>query len=253
MLSDLFAAILALFRRAPAPAPVIRDNKIIGPVSGGIQFGKSPTLPGSTPVVAPLVPVPVTAPAPGAKPEVAAPHGPTWIDLCRPMTEHFERCVLIAYPDPASELGVAIQARGQWEHVLNGMAIPQDLLHLDGAPWTCGYGCTGADIVYGTVWTPAHADSQLTIRLNQAADAVDRRVKVEITPAQKGALADFVFNEGEENFATSMLLRLLNASDFVGAAAQFARWDLAKGKVMPGLVTRRAANKQLFTTGAWQP
>lgn len=169
------------------------------------------------------------------------------------MTEHFERCVLIAYPDPASELGEAIQARGQWEHVLNGMAVPQDLMHLDGAPWTCGYGCTGTDIVYGTVWTQAHADSQLTIRLNQAADAVDRHVRVELTPAQKAALTDFTFNEGEGNLAASTLLKLLNAGDFAGAAAQFPRWDLAKGRVLPGLVARRAANRKLFTSGVWQP
>lgn len=244
-LSDLVAAILALFRRAPAPSH--------SPSSPG-SVAQKPATAAPAPVVGPVVPVPVTPPTPAAKPEVpTAPHAPTWIDLCRPMTEHFERCVLIAYPDPASQLAEAIQARGQWEQVLNGAPIPTDLLHLDGAPWTCGYGCTGADIVRGTVWTQAHADSQLTIRLNQAADVVDRRVKVEITPAQKAALADFVFNEGEGNFAASTLLKLLNASDFVAAAGQFARWNLAQGKVLPGLVTRRAAEKQLFTTGAWQP
>lgn len=245
VLSDLIRAILSLFGRAPsAPAPTIPtiDAAHVAPAAAN--------------AVSPVVPVPVAPSVPVAKPEfapISAAPAPHWIDLCRPMTEHFERCVLIAYPDPASQLAEAIKARGQWEHVLNGMAIPKDLMHLDGAPWTCGYGCTGPDIVYGTVWTQAHADSQLTIRLNEAADAVDRHVKVELTPAQKAALTDFTFNEGETNFASSTLLRLVNVSDFVGAAGQFERWDLAQGKVLPGLVTRRAAEKQLFTTGAWQP
>jgi lysozyme len=247
-LSDLFAAILALFRSARAPSLSS---------SSAASAAPTPAAAAPAPVVKPVVPVPVMAPAVVAKSEAPtlpiAPAAPHWIDLCRPMTEYFERCVLIAYPDPASALGEAIQARGQWEHVLNGAAIPQDLIHLDGAPWTCGYGCTGPDISHGTVWTQTHADSQLTVRLNQAADAVDAHVKVDLTPAQKAALTDFVFNEGEGNFASSTLLRLLNASDFVAAAAQFGRWDLAKGKVLPGLDARRAAEKQLFTTGQWRP
>lgn len=237
-LSDLLAAILAIFRRAPAasapiPVPVVEPAHVAPAPTPRQPAGGTPVVP--VPVTPPLLPV------------------STWIDLCRPMTEHFERCVLIAYPDPASALGEAIQALGQWEQVLNGAAIPADLTHLDGAPWTCGYGCTGPDVHEGTVWAQTYADSQLTIRLNEAADAVDRYVKVEITPAQKGALADFVFNEGETALASSTLLRLLNASDFVGAAAQFARWDIAGGKAMPGLDARRTAEKQLFTTGQWRP
>jgi lysozyme len=244
-LSDLFAAILALFRRNPAPS--------LSPSSVS-SAAQKPASAAPAPINEKVVPLPVKPSSPVAKPEVptAAPV-PHWIDLCRPMTEHFERCVLIAYPDPASQLGEAIQARGQWEQVLGGAAIPADLTHLDGHPWTCGYGCTGPDIFEGVVWTQAHADSQLTIRLNQSADAVDRHVQVDISPAQKAALTDFVFNEGEGNFASSTLLKLLNSSDFVGAAAQFSRWDIAGGKPLAGLDARRAAEKQLFTTGAWQP
>lgn len=254
ILSDLLAAILAMFRRASPP-------EITSPVSYAPIQEPSHVAPAPQPAaVAPVVPVPVMPnvnPAPPPRqpfaPVSSTSSAPHWIDLCRPMTEYFERCVLIAYPDPASALGEAIQARGQWEQVLNGAAIPADLAHLDGKPWTCGYGCTGDDIFEGVVWTQVHADSQLTIRLNEAADAVDRHVKVKITPAQKAALTDFVFNEGEMDFASSTLLKLLNASDFVGAAAQFARWNLAGGKVMTGLITRRAAEKQLFTTGKWSP
>ncbi|TDV06075.1 lysozyme [Paraburkholderia caballeronis] len=137
------------------------------------------------------------------------------------MTEHFEGCRLTAYQDV-------------------------------GGVWTIGYGCTGTGIAAGVTWTAEHAESQLVLRLNETADDVDRLVKVEINAAQKAALVDFAYNLGVGALGTSTLLRLLNASDFVAAANQFGEWVLAAGKPQPGLITRRAAEKRLFTTGAWQ-
>ncbi|MFM0300023.1 lysozyme [Paraburkholderia sediminicola] len=169
------------------------------------------------------------------------------------MTEHFETCYLIAYPDPASPLGKALRARGAWQATLKGAAIPADLGYLSGAPWTCGWGSTGPDIVEGIVWTQAHADSQLTIRLDEAADVVDRLVKVVLTPAQKAALVDFTYNEGEGHLASSTLLKLLNAGNYQSCADGLLEWDMAGGEKLPGLDARRHANRTLFLTGAWQP
>jgi lysozyme len=42
------------------------------------------------------------------------------------------------------------------------------------------------------------------------------------------------------------LLKKLNAGDKAGAANQFDVWNKAGGKVLQGLVTRRAAEKALF-------
>jgi lysozyme len=141
------------------------------------------------------------------------------------MTEHFEKCRLVAYPDPAT----------------------------GAEPWTCGWGATGPDIVCGTVWTQEHADSRLTVDLNARADQLDSLVKVPLTAAQKAALVDFVYNVGAGNFRSSTLLRLLNAGDYQSAADQFARWNLAAGKVLDGLVKRRRAERDLFLTGTWSP
>ncbi|HFT8008540.1 TPA: lysozyme [Burkholderia cenocepacia] len=149
--------------------------------------------------------------------------GSDWLSLCRPLTETSESCRLTAYPDPAS----------------------------GGAPWTIGWGATGAGITQGTVWTQEQADSRLTLDLNARADIVDRYVKVLLTPAKKAALVDFVFNVGEGNFASSTLLKKLSAGDYQGAADEFPKWNLASGKVMPGLVTRRARERDLFLTGKW--
>ena len=41
-------------------------------------------------------------------------------------------------------------------------------------------------------------------------------------------------------------MRMLRAGDVHGAAKQFDRWNRADGNVPPGLVVRRAAERDLF-------
>lgn len=180
---------------------------------------------------------------------------PAWIDVCLPVTKHFESCQLVAYCDPASPCGKAIVRDGLWAAYMKDRSIGDRAAYvsLDASPWTCGWGSTGSDVTKHTAWDQAHADTRLVSQLLEAGAAVDRRVTVEITTAQKAALGDFVFNEGEGNFASSTLLHRLNASDFAGAASEFLRWDLAGGQVLKGLYERRVADQQLFTVGAWNP
>ncbi|MBP8236036.1 MAG: lysozyme, partial [Rhizorhabdus sp.] len=51
----------------------------------------------------------------------------------------------------------------------------------------------------------------------------------------------FAYNVGVGALRGSTLLRKLNAGDFAGAAEQFLVWNKAGGKVLAGLVKRRAA------------
>ncbi|MDN7897210.1 lysozyme [Burkholderia cepacia] len=221
-LSDILRAIFSLF----APGRDGQKNASIPaqtPVQQGGRAGPGGTIqPEKTDIVAATS---APAPAPAVAPVVPVPvaHEPDWLVLCRPLTEASESCRLTAYPDPAS----------------------------GGAPWTIGWGATGAGIVEGAVWTRDHADSRLTIDLNARADIVDRLVKVILTPAKKAALVDFVYNVGEGNFESSTLLKRLNAGDYQAAADEFPKWNLAHGKVMPGLVTRRSRERDLFLTGKW--
>jgi lysozyme len=78
-------------------------------------------------------------------------------------------------------------------------------------------------------------------------DFVISKVKVPITDNQLLAMASLTYNIGENAFANSTLLRLLNNGinkDIV--ALQFDRWVNAGGKVNTGLQGRRKAEKQLF-------
>lgn len=212
-LSDILRSIFSLFGRAPDTVP--GPQTTLPPMSIVAVTGTAPKSTESTPTASKVSSATMVS--------IPVAHEPDWLGLCRPLTEASESCRLNAYPDPAS----------------------------GGAPWTIGWGATGAGIVEGTVWTKDHADSRLTLDLNARADIVDRLVKVVLTPAKKAALVDFVYNLGEGNFESSTLLKRLNAGDYQAAADEFPKWNLAHGNVMPGLVRRRARERDLFLTGKW--
>lgn len=122
-------------------------------------------------------------------------------------------------------------------------------VYLDpiGTP-TGGYGHTKGltkDMV-GIPVDPDQADIWLQADLQAAIAAVNRLVTVALTQHQFDALVDFTFNVGAGNFASSTLLKLLNAGDYAGADQQFSRWIYAAGKTLPGLVKRRAAETAWF-------
>ncbi len=176
-----------------------------------------------------------------------------WLALCRALSQHFENCYLTAYPDSASPLGKALQARGLWYRVLGGGPIPSDpvLRALSGAPWTCGWGSTGSDVREGTVWTQATADARHDVNLRAAA-ALSSIVN-NVGPGRARCAGD-PGRDGIITFASgqpSTLLRHLNIGDMTGAADQFPVWNKGGGVVLPGLVRRRAAERDLFLTGHW--
>ena len=73
-------------------------------------------------------------------------------------------------------------------------------------------------------------------------------VDVKVSDNEYGALTSFAFNLGIGNLRSSTLLKELNANNHAGAAEQFRRWVYADGKVLPGLVRRREAERTLFLT-----
>ena len=63
---------------------------------------------------------------------------------------------------------------------------------------------------------------------------------------QFDALASFCFNFGLGAFEKSTLFARIKAGDLAGASSQFGRWVHGGGRVLPGLVRRRAAERDLF-------
>ena len=113
--------------------------------------------------------------------------------------------------------------------------------------WTIGYGRT-TNVKAGDTCTQAQADAWLLEEYQAFRAKVLKLVKVPLTANQLGALVSFTYNVGVGALANSTLLKLLNAGDYKGAVAQFARWNKAGGRVLNGLTRRRAAEALLFAS-----
>lgn len=116
--------------------------------------------------------------------------------------------------------------------------------------WTIGYGTTGKptpDQIANEKITKKKATEYLIDHVEKRAAApIELRVKVDLTDNQFGALISLVYNIGSGNFSQSTLLKLLNKKDYEGAADQFQWWRKGGGQILPGLVRRREAEKELF-------
>ena len=118
-----------------------------------------------------------------------------------------------------------------------------------GAPWTIGWGATGpgrdGPIGAGTVWSQAECDARLERDLARyAADVAEAIGDAPTSQPQFDALVSFHYNTGA--IARATLTRKHVAGDHAGAAAEFARWNRAGGRVMNGLTRRRAAESALY-------
>ena len=100
----------------------------------------------------------------------------------------------------------------------------------------------------GTVWTQQQCDDRLSQDLARHAREVAEAVQdAPTSQAQFDALTSFHYNTGAIRRAT--LLRLHRAGRFEEAADEFSRWTRAGGRVLNGLVRRRAAEELLYRSG----
>ena len=141
---------------------------------------------------------------------------------CLSLIRRFEGLRLRAYPDPGS----------------------------GGDPWTIGYGHTGG-VRDGDECTEAQAEDWLVEDAQNACTAVYRMARVPLAHRELDALTSFVFNLGSRALFNSTLLAKLNKGDRAGAADQFLRWVHAGGRILPGLVKRREAERAMFLGLEW--
>ena len=106
--------------------------------------------------------------------------------------------------------------------------------------WTDGLGNTHGVVPDGPPITleKAKADFALNSKWVTAALA---NVRVPLEQHQYDALFSFVFNVGGSAFLNSTMLKLINAGDMDGAAAQFDRWHLP-----PEIISRRNGEREQF-------
>lgn len=114
--------------------------------------------------------------------------------------------------------------------------------------WTIGWGHTGPEVVPGLAWTQIQADSALAVDLDSHWNELIAALGsgFQLSPQKLAALLDFVYNEGIGNFRSSTLRKVLLAGQFDAVPTQLMRWDVAGGKVLAGLESRRQAECALW-------
>ena len=115
-----------------------------------------------------------------------------------------------------------------------------------GGVWTIGYGHTHG-VKPGDVCSAEMANDWLEAEVDECWHAIDHGIAVTLAQHEMDALTSLAYNIGVGAFLTSTLLRRLNSGDFGSAAEEFPRWCRDNGRIVPGLVKRRAAERQMFT------
>lgn len=130
----------------------------------------------------------------------------------------------------------------KWEGLrLKAYLCPADVL-------TIGYGSTGPHVKSGMIITAEEAEALLVKDLSRFEQGVAKLVPANCTENQFSALVSFSFNVGLAALTKSTLLRKFKAGDMAGAQAEFAKWNKAGGKILSGLVKRRADEAKLFAS-----
>jgi lysozyme len=113
--------------------------------------------------------------------------------------------------------------------------------------YSIGFGHNGVTADHPPI-TRDQAIALLNEDIKPRAQAVADSVKVKLTLEQYTALVSLVYNIGAGAFRGSDLLIKLNVSNYAGAAAEFERWVHGGMPlvVLPGLVSRRLQEKELF-------
>lgn len=106
--------------------------------------------------------------------------------------------------------------------------------------WTIGVGHTAA-VTEGDRCTEEQATQWLADDLQWSEAAVNLGVTVDLEQHQFDALVSFTFNVGQYAFASSTLLKRINAGLFDQAAQQFNRWNIP-----PEIISRRMGEKAQF-------
>lgn len=119
--------------------------------------------------------------------------------------------------------------------------------------WTIGYGHTkGVNKRTGKI-TQEQAEQLLKEDVEDfeiELDLVLRENGIELNENQYSAIISFCFNLGINNFINSTLFKVIkkDPENYKEIDKQFMRWVYGGGKILPGLMKRRAAESLLYQT-----
>jgi lysozyme len=90
------------------------------------------------------------------------------------------------------------------------------------------------------------AETYLAFGIRWAERCVCKLIHVPLTDAMYSALVSLIYNIGSGNFQRSTLRMKLNRGQYEDAADEFPKWRRAGGRILAGLVRRRAVEQALF-------
>lgn len=117
-----------------------------------------------------------------------------------------------------------------------------------GGIWTIGYGHIGRDVTSETVYSQSQADEALESDLQSAFAQLLLSVPAtaQWSPGRQAAITDFVYNLGISRYRTSTLRSACLVGAWESVKHQLSLWVHDNGKILPGLVARRAAEIALI-------
>ena len=141
-------------------------------------------------------------------------------DKCVNMIKHHEGFVRKPYQDP-----IGLWTVGVGHLIGDGKSLPKE---------------------WDKEFTDEEINEILCKDLERFEIGIERLTKVSLTQGQFDALVSFSFNVGLGNYQSSTLRTKLNRGEYEGASNEFWKWRRAGGKILKGLVKRRADEKALF-------
>lgn len=186
-------------------------------------------------------------PAPPPLPEPSPPPAPAPMPV--PVTVPLPAPISVpAAGTPTSRIAAGTAALG----LLVGIVIPFEGYEPKVAPDPIGvptycYGETLNLPPVGTVFSKAECRAKLEARLPQYEKGMAKCITYPELVGDHAWIAfiSFTYNVGVGAFCGSTLVKKLNAGDLKGACNELPRWNKAGGKVLPGLVKRRADEQKL--------
>ncbi len=123
--------------------------------------------------------------------------------------------------------------------------VPKTYADPIGIPTVC-FGQTGAAAKPGAEYTREECEAMLTAEVADTLTALDRCLHARLEPQQWAALTSLAYNTGTGAICKSTIARMIRAGrPAIEWCEQFPRWVYAGGRVLPGLVKRRAAERAL--------
>jgi len=113
--------------------------------------------------------------------------------------------------------------------------------------WTIGYGST-LGVQDGMIISAHEAGEFLERDLKRFEGGVTRLCGAVAQPNQFGALVSFAFNLGLGALQRSTLRQKVLRGDHSDVPAEFMKWTRGGGRILPGLVKRRAAEAELYAS-----